>query len=61
MLSHTERGGGGKESKKCQGFVACCLYPGDNPPLKVCYLRHAYGLGEHYNSVKPVESSDEEF
>ncbi len=25
----------------------------DNGTLQVCYLRHAYGLGEHYNSVKP--------
>ena len=23
-------------------------------PLRVCYLRHAYGLGEHFNSVIPV-------
>ncbi|CAK0784589.1 hypothetical protein CVIRNUC_007793 [Coccomyxa viridis] len=22
--------------------------------LQLCYLRHAYGLGEHYNSIKPV-------
>ncbi|KAH7619635.1 hypothetical protein Ndes2526B_g06617 [Nannochloris sp. 'desiccata'] len=22
------------------------------PTLQLCYLRHAYGLGEHYNSVK---------
>jgi OTU domain-containing protein 6 len=24
---------------------------GGGPTLRVCYLRHAYGLGEHYNSV----------
>lgn len=29
--------------------------------LKLCYMRHAYGLGEHYNSVVVVaESSGEE-
>lgn len=30
--------------------------------LAVCYLRHAFALGEHYNSVVPVEatSSDDE-
>lgn len=27
----------------------------DHPPLRVAYLQHAYGLGQHYNSV--VESS----
>lgn len=21
------------------------------PPLEICYLRHAFGLGEHYNST----------
>ncbi|DBA83091.1 hypothetical protein WJX79_000332 [Trebouxia sp. C0005] len=31
-------------------------------PLAVCYLRHAFALGEHYNSVVPAEaaSSDDE-
>eukprot|EP00955_Chlamydomonas_euryale_P010476 112350-Chlamydomonas_euryale.AAC.6 len=24
------------------------------PPLRVCYLRHAFGLGAHYNSVEPA-------
>eukprot|EP00198_Chlamydomonas_reinhardtii_P000235 XP_001689570.1 predicted protein [Chlamydomonas reinhardtii] len=24
------------------------------PPLQLCYLRHAFGLGEHYNSVSPL-------
>lgn len=30
--------------------------------LAVCYLRHAFALGEHYNSVVPIEatSSDDE-
>lgn len=23
-------------------------------PLEVCYLRHAFGLGEHYNSTKKL-------
>lgn len=26
----------------------------DVPPLQVCYQRHAFGLGEHYNSVAPL-------
>lgn len=30
------------------------------PPLRVCYQRHAYGLGEHYNSVVPGEAEDTE-
>jgi hypothetical protein len=25
---------------------------GKAPALEVCYLRHAFGLGEHYNSTK---------
>lgn len=31
-------------------------------PLAVCYLRHAFALGEHYNSVVPAEAatSDDE-
>jgi hypothetical protein len=28
--------------------------------MQVCYLRHAFGLGEHYNSVEPVVDEDEE-
>ena len=24
----------------------------DAPPLRVCYHQHAFGLGEHYNSVE---------
>lgn len=34
-------------------------YKGQGPTLRVCYLRHAYGLGEHYNSVVP-DSGEEE-
>lgn len=30
------------------------------PPLVVCYLRHAYGLGEHYNSVTTHVSEEDE-
>lgn len=26
--------------------------------LEVCYLRHAFGLGEHYNSVEPLVKDD---
>ncbi|MCJ8749646.1 hypothetical protein PDJAM_G00178650 [Pangasius djambal] len=25
----------------------------DKPPITLVYMRHAYGLGEHYNSVEP--------
>ena len=25
-------------------------------PLRVAYLQHAYGLGEHYNSVRAIPS-----
>jgi hypothetical protein len=35
----------------------CCLDV-DVPPLTVCFFRHAYGLGEHYNSVKAAEDSE---
>lgn len=27
--------------------------------LTLCYLRHAFGLGEHYNSVQPLEAAAE--
>ena len=38
-----------------------CAHAGSGRTLRVCYLRHAYGLGEHYNSVRPgvVVVSDE--
>eukprot|EP00884_Botryococcus_braunii_P015436 jgi/Botrbrau1/2576/Bobra.145_1s0004.1 len=35
-------------------------FAGDQPPLQVCFLRHAYGLGEHYNSVVRRDEEDEE-
>ena len=28
-----------------------------NGSLAVCYLRHAFALGEHYNSVVPAEAT----
>ena len=28
---------------------------GEGPEITVCYLKHAYGLGEHYNSVVAVQ------
>ncbi|VAI27830.1 unnamed protein product [Triticum turgidum subsp. durum] len=31
--------------------------PGDDPSIRLSYHRHAYGLGEHYNSVIPTELS----
>ena len=27
-------------------------------PLRVCYLRHAYGMGEHYNSIGAAADGD---
>lgn len=34
-------------------------HPADNgPPLRVSYQRHAYELGEHYNSVVPAKHAD---
>lgn len=32
---------------------AACKQDG-RPPLQVCYHQHAYGSGEHYNSVVPI-------
>jgi OTU domain-containing protein 6 len=29
-------------------------------PLTVCYVRHEFGLGEHYNSVRPRREGEEE-
>ena len=31
-------------------------YAAKGPPYQVCYLRHAYGLGEHFSSCTPVAS-----
>lgn len=33
------------------------LEPGGDPSIRLSYHRHAYGLGEHYNSVIPTELS----
>ncbi|OWF45071.1 OTU domain-containing protein 6B [Mizuhopecten yessoensis] len=34
----------------------------DQPTIIVCYLRHAFGLGEHYNSVEDYKrDEDDEF
>jgi OTU domain-containing protein 6 len=32
----------------------------DAPPLRVAYQQHAYGLGEHYNSVAPPPQAAED-
>ncbi|CAL5229542.1 g12889 [Coccomyxa viridis] len=32
----------------------------DQDGLRLCYLRHAYGLGEHYNSVKAATCTGED-
>jgi OTU domain-containing protein 6 len=29
-------------------------FKGNGPPLQLCYLKHAFGLGEHYNSTKKL-------
>ena len=26
-------------------------------PLSICYMRHAFGLGEHYNSTQPLQTA----
>ncbi|KAK9822661.1 hypothetical protein WJX81_005494 [Elliptochloris bilobata] len=46
------------------GMPAVDMGPDDTGPkgaLRLCYLRHAFGLGEHYNSVQPklVENGDD--
>jgi hypothetical protein len=28
--------------------------------LQLCYLRHAFGLGEHYNSVAALPAEEED-
>ena len=32
------------------------MHAGKQASLRVCFLRHAFGLGEHYNSVKPLSA-----
>ncbi|TSK28204.1 OTU domain-containing protein 6B [Bagarius yarrelli] len=29
----------------------------NKPPITLVYMRHAYGLGEHYNSVEPLKDA----
>ena len=40
--------------------VSCVLAADDQDGLRLCYLRHAYGLGEHYNSVKAATCTGED-
>ena len=42
--------------------VCLLALAGSGRTLRVCYLRHAYGLGEHYESVVPglVAPEDED-
>lgn len=37
-------------------------FRGASPSLRVCYLRHAYGMGEHYNSLvaAPVAANEDD-
>ena len=35
-------------------------FAGVEPGLVVTYHRHYFGLGEHYNSTKPIEKEVEE-
>lgn len=37
-------------------FVFCIA--GSQEDLRLCYLRHAFGLGEHYNSVKAIADTE---
>ena len=38
------------------GLPSCSYsHAGEAPSLRVCHLRHAYGLGDHYNSVAPLD------
>lgn len=35
------------------------VFAGDEKgSLQLCYLRHAFGLGEHYNSVNKLEEAE---
>jgi hypothetical protein len=42
-----------------KGYCVTTLV-GDQAPLQICFLRHAFGLGEHYNSVIALEDSEDE-
>lgn len=34
-------------------------HKGGKATLNLCYLKHAYGLGEHYNSVGTIPTVDQ--
>ena len=38
-------------------LTACSVCADKGPTLHLCYLRHAFGLGEHYNSVQRLEEN----
>ncbi|MEW5319647.1 MAG: hypothetical protein WDW38_010790 [Sanguina aurantia] len=50
----------GEEFRESGGSSSGGSSPCSGPPLVVCYLRHAYGLGEHYNSVTTHVSEEDE-
>ena len=31
--------------------MKACRVGADKEALRLCYVRHAYGMGEHYNSI----------
>ncbi len=37
-------------------FAFCTA--GAQEDLRLCYLRHAFGLGEHYNSVRAIADTE---
>ena len=48
---------------RCFDLAGLCTWcaAGDGArTLRVCYLRHAYGLGEHYNAIVPRDAGEEE-
>ena len=44
---------------RCIMHTRCPAGAGKGDTLHLCYLRHAFGLGEHYNSVQPLPSMAE--
>ena len=40
-------------------MIECTTVAGDHAGLRVCFLRAAYGVGAHYNSVRAVADDDE--
>ena len=66
-LDTTAEWGGHLELQAISGALSVCIevYSADQPvlkigeenegaPLRLSYHLHAYGLGEHYNSVRPI-------